>query len=119
MRSTTYRVRISDDATDDLKELVAFIASTGSRSQAKVVSEALRERIRSLSTLPSRGNVPPELWDLDISIYREIHEPPYRVVYRVLESGDDGYAESTVMIYAVFDSRQNLAAIMPRRLARS
>lgn len=106
----TYQVRVLDDATRDLEEIVDYVAIHDSTEKALRLLERLEETCESLSIHANRGHVPPELRKIGVSEYREIHFKPYRIIYRV-EKRD-------VYVYAILDGRRDLTALLQRRLLR-
>ncbi len=98
-----YAVRWTDTAEHDLAAIVDFIA--GDRPDtALLILERLRKKALSLSAVPERGRIVPELKEHGIIIYRELFLAPWRIIYRI--SGQ------TVYVLAVFDSRRNLEDIL-------
>ena len=63
-----------------------------------------------LERLPERGRVVPELKTIDVYMYRELIERPWRVVYR--------FERNHVYVVAVLDARRNLASLLLERLTR-
>ena len=81
----------------------------GNAIAARIINE-LRGRVSSLATFAERGNVPPELALLGILDFRELHHPPYRVVYRVLDR--------MVAVVLVADGRRDFRKLLELRLLR-
>lgn len=106
-----YRVRIIEDAEQDLIDIYTYVASSDSAQKADYVLEHLESLCQSLADLPSRGHVPPELDRIGVTVYREVHFKPYRVVYQVTNQDVD--------IHCVLDGRQDMQALLTRRLLRS
>ena len=69
------------------------------------------ERAESLASLPNRGRTPPELRSIGERTWRELQEPPWRILYRRLDD--------TVQIHAVLDGRRNLEDILMERMLKS
>ncbi len=78
---------------------------------AQRIFDSIAERSRTLDLMPLRGRVVPELARFEITIYRELVIPPYRMLYRV--------SADTVFIMGVFDSRRNLEDILLARFLRA
>ena len=55
-------------------------------------------------------HVPPELDQIGVYHYREIHVKPYRVIYEI--------SENKVFIHYVLDGRRSLQVLLERRLLR-
>jgi len=107
---TTYRVRIVQEAEDDLAEIIEFVAKHDSIEHAEYVLEKLLGVCERLEQNPQRGHFLPELKSLGIKSYREVHFKPYRVIYEHI--GRD------VFVHLIVDGRRSLQAILERRLLR-
>lgn len=105
-----YRVRILEDAEQDLVDIHRYIALHDSVENATYVLDQLETLCQSLVELSRRGHVPPELERIGVVDFREVHFKPYRVVYQVI--GSDVY------IHAVLDGRRDLQSLLMRRLLR-
>ncbi|MFQ5652870.1 MAG: type II toxin-antitoxin system RelE/ParE family toxin [bacterium] len=105
-----YQVHIITDAEDDLFEICQYVAKHDSISRAKKLLDKLEETCLSLSELPNRGHVPPELERVAVYDYLEIHYKPYRIIYQVISH--------RVFIYCVLDGRRDLGEILQKRLLR-
>lgn len=97
-------------AKRDVAETRRYIAVRDSAQAAVDVLIGLRAAVNSLKTLPERGHATPEMVQLGVQAYREIHSGPYRIIYEV--------RESTVFIHAVLDGRRDLDLILQERLLR-
>ena len=106
-----YRVRIIDDAEQDLIDLYDYIAAHDSVESAGYVLGELETLCSSLSELPERGHLPPELERIGVSEYREVHFKPYRVLYQV--------AGTEVLVHCVIDGRRDVQTLLERRLVRA
>lgn len=104
------RVELSELASRDLLEIGRTIAAAAGKATARAVVERLERRCRALETMPHRGNVPPELLETGERGWREIHEPPYRLVYRV--------AGEVITIALIADARRDVRALLAERLLR-
>lgn len=105
-----YRVRISEDAEQDLIDIHTYIARHDSLGNADYVLDELESLCQRLAELPSRGHVPPELDRIGVVAYREVHFKPYRVVYQI--TGQD------VFVHCVLDGRRDMQSLLERRLLR-
>ncbi len=94
-------------AENDLIEIVEYIAKDNI-TKARNIFEKIKEKASSLSLLPERGRIVPELKDHGIIIYRELIVSPWRIIYRI--------SESNVYILSVIDSRRNVDDILLKRL---
>ena len=107
---TTYRVRIVQEAEDDLVEIIEFVANHDSVESADYLLERLLSVCERLEQHPMRGHFLPELRSLGIKSYREVHFKPYRIIYEVI--GRD------VFVQMIVDGRRSLQAVLERRLLR-
>ena len=104
-----YRVIWARAASEDLADLVAYIAAD-SPSNARRLLQRLEEKASALDVAPERGRIVPELGKFGIRAFREIIVRPYRLVYRL--------AEGRVSVVAVFDGRRDLEDVLLERLVR-
>lgn len=105
-----YSVQFDLDAEDDLFDIYKYVALNDSIQQAGRLFEALKRSCCSLSTLPLRGNIPPELRDIGVSQFKEIRFKPYRIFYSI-----DG---ATVTVHCVLDGRRDMQTLLEERLLR-
>jgi len=105
-----YRVRLAEEAEQDLIDIYHYVATHDSLEQAAYVLEQLESLCSRLAELPERGHVPPELDRIGVTNYREVHFKPYRVIYEV--QGQD------VLIACVLDGRRDMQSLLERRLVR-
>jgi toxin ParE1/3/4 len=106
----TYKVRITEDAEQDLIDLFDYIARKDSVENAYHVLDTLEELILSLDKNPQRGHCPPELSDRGIKDYKEVHFKPYRVIYEIIGT--------IVVVLGCFDGRRDMQLLLERRLLR-
>jgi addiction module RelE/StbE family toxin len=103
----TYRVEWTEVARRDLEEIVDHVSKDRPVAALRLL-DLIEEKASSLSSLPLRGRLPPELGRFEVRHYRELVIPPYRLIYRLL--GD------SVFILGVFDGRRNLEDLLLKRL---
>jgi toxin ParE1/3/4 len=96
------------EAEDDIFGVYRFVAVHDSPEKAENLFNHLRQTIDSLSELPTRGHIPPELDRIDVREFLEIHFKPYRIIYQIVEAN--------VFVHAVLDGRRELQDILQRRL---
>ena len=96
-------------ARHDLDRIVTLIAEDNP-AQALAVLEQVEHRCRALSELPERGRIVPELRAVDVLVYRELVEGPWRIVYR--------YDADRVYVTAVLNARRDLSSLLLERLVR-
>ena len=106
----SYEVRLTLGAEGDLQSLYDHLFEHRSPAQADDLLSALLEAVESLERLPDRGFVPKELEALGVQDYRQILLPPYRIIYRVIET--------TVYILVIADGRRDMQSLLERRLLR-
>ena len=107
---TKHRVRIVQEAEEDLAELIDYISNHDSIERADYVLERLLAVCERLAQYPERGHFLPEFRSLGIKTYREVHFKPYRIIYEVIGR--------EVFIQLIVDGRRSLQAILERRLLR-
>ena len=105
-----YRVRIIEDAENDLIDIYHYVALNDSPENAAYVLEQLESLCLRLNELPHRGHSPPELDRIGVTDYREVHFKPYRIIYQIIRQD--------VFVHCVFDGRRNLLSLLERRLLR-
>ncbi|HVV49120.1 MAG TPA: type II toxin-antitoxin system RelE/ParE family toxin [Polyangia bacterium] len=97
----------TEPAARDLERLAAYL-----RTEAPLRAERILERIvargESLRATPDRGRTPPELRAIGERSWREILEPPWRLIYRL--------AARRIEIHAVLDGRRSLEDLLMERL---
>ena len=104
-----YKVLWTESARTDLETIVEFIAEENPRNALSVL-EKLEKRARTLRQFPERGRIVSELRTLDVFLYRELIEKPWRIVCR--------FDEKRVYVLAVLDSRRELTSLLLERLVR-
>lgn len=105
-----HRVRIIQDAEDDLIDIYTYVASHDSTENAVYVLDRLESLCLKLAEFPMRGHIPPELDRIGVTAYREVHFKPYRIVYQVI--GQE------VFVHCVLDGRRDMQSLLQRRLLR-
>jgi len=109
MATHAFVVAWTKTAEADLECIVDIIADD-TVDTALAVFTRIRERAATLSNLPNKGKVVPELHQHGIIQYRELILSPWRTIYRI-----DG---NTVYVTSVVDSRRNLEDLLLERLSR-
>ena len=108
--SKIYTVKWTSNAKDDLLNIIDYIKQD-SINAAREVYERIKEKAQSSNFLPLRGRVVPELQQKGITIYRELIENPWRIMYKI--------ENDTIYIMAIFDSRQNVEELLFQKLLRT
>lgn len=105
-----YTVMVLPEATEDLIDLHSYIANHDSLTRANTLLDILEEKCLCLGRDPQRGHIVPELAQVYIEGFREIHYKPWRIIFQI--SGDRVY------IHAVLDGRRELREVLERRMLR-
>ena len=105
-----YRVRLTEDAEQDLIDIYRYIALYDSVENADYVLDRLESLCSRLVELPERGHAPPELSRIGVTNYREVNFKPYRVIYEVIRQN--------VFIHCILDGRRDIPSLLERRLIR-
>jgi len=104
-----YIVNITQNAENDLDEIITYIAQENPQTAIKIL-EKIQAKIKTLDHFPNRGGYVPELLAKNIKDYRQIIESPWKIVYKI----DD----NIVNILTVIDSRRNLQDILIKKLLK-
>ena len=98
-----------DGALNDILDITAYIANDSAINADKVMAR-LEQRISTLTTMPERGRVVPELQWHGINSVREVFEKPWRILYQV--------RTNQVVIVAVYDGRRQLNDVLLSRFLK-
>ena len=104
-----YTVFMLQEAEHDLEAIFRYILGYGNPGAAKDMIRLIRQSCESLSQMPERGHVPPELARADNYEYLQIIVEPYRIIYQVVESG--------VFIFGIIHGRRNVDEVLKQRLS--
>ena len=99
----TYSVVWVDSAKKELFEIIEYIASEN-QTNAKNIYKSITKKANSLDSLPYKGRIVPELQKYNITLYREIIESPWRIIYRI--------HERNVVIMTILDGRRDVEDII-------
>jgi len=105
-----WRVVWTEAATNDLVEIVSFVARKAPTNARRLLIR-LRSKADSLERSRQRGRVVPELASTGARAWRELLVKPYRIVYRI--------RDDIVLVGAVVDGRRDLEDILLERLIRN
>ena len=105
-----YKVIVDDEAEDDLLEIYTYVALNDSFDHADKLYSSIRRTCYKLKTLPLRGNIPAELFEIGVTDYRELHFKPYRIIYSI--------ESNWVYIHSILDGRRDIQTILQERLLR-
>ena len=106
----SHKVYLIVDAEKDILEIYDHVARNDAREKADLLIQKLEDVCASLSSLPNRCHVPPELERIGVYDYKEIHCMPYRMIYQIIDA--------SVFIHCVLDGRRNLQELLAIKLIR-
>jgi len=109
MMATTYKVFWVKAAEEDLKSIIEYIYADNPIA-ARDNLKKIKTKASDLCSFPQRGRVVPELKGHGILQYRELIVPPWRMIYRTLES--------QIYVLSIIDSRRNVEDVLFERLVR-
>ena len=104
-----YAVFMLQEAKYDLEAIFRYILGSRNPGAAKDMIRLIRKACGSLSQMPERGHVPPELTRTENYEYRQIIVKPYRIIYQVVES--------CVFIFGIIHGRRNVGEVLGQRLS--
>jgi toxin ParE1/3/4 len=110
MRPAARKVVWTEVAASDLERIATYLTAE-SPLRAAAIIDRIVNRAESLASFPNRGRLPPELRTMGDRTWREIQEPPWRILYRFLDD--------VVQVHAVLDARRSLEDILMERVLRS
>ena len=102
-------IRWAEPAANDLADIARYIATDSPRAASAFV-DRVDQAIQQLAKHPLSGRVVPELNHHNISRYRELLIPPWRLIYR--------HEGATLFVLAIIDGRRNVEDLLLRRLTR-
>jgi len=102
------RILWSKDASDDLTEIISFIAERSGKKVARRIYSRIQEKVESITEFPATGRIVPELTSIGITEIHELIEPPWRIFYRIYQN--------EVRILSVVDGRRNIEEILYRKV---
>jgi len=105
-----YNVVFDISAGDDLVEIYKYAATNDSIECADKLYLSLKKVCKRLKTLPYRGHVPPELFEIGVVAYREIRFKPYRIFYSI--------EDNHVKVHCVLDGRRDIQTVLQERSLR-
>ena len=96
-------------AAEDFREIVEHLHSESPHAALEFIDQIDRA-IRRLESHPKMGRIVPELRRQNITRYRELIVPPWRVFYRI--------EPQTIYVVSLIDGRRNVEEILLERLLR-
>lgn len=103
-------VYLIEDAERDLSDIYQYVDLNNSAEQADRLLQHLEETVQKLETFPLRSHVPPELEQISVYNFREIHYKPYRIIYEI--------RKTEVFVHCVLDGRRDLQEILQNKVLR-
>lgn len=102
-----FHIEWSEPACKDLESIIDYLAAQEGIAAAANVHDRAIQAIESLTQLPTRCRIVPELKEFGVKYFRELLLFPYRVCFRV--RGDK------VVLVGIFDGRRDLEEILINR----
>jgi toxin ParE1/3/4 len=102
-----YTVVWTEVAAQDVERLSAYLFDEAPLRAEQIIDRII-SRGNSLEQSPERGRTPPELRPIGDRAWREVQEPPWRIIYRL--------AGKRVEIHGVLDGRRSLEDILMERM---
>lgn len=106
----SYQVLLAAEAEEDVFDIYRYVMASDGRDRADYVLGKLQATCQSLSRLPRKGHVPPELERVGVRGNLEVHFQPYRIIYQVVGR--------KVFVLCVVDGRRAFQDVLERRLLR-
>jgi toxin ParE1/3/4 len=105
-----WKVVLTADAEEDLRDIVDFIDQHDGWVRADEVLSQLETAVDRLETFPVKNPIVKELRDIGVMDFREAYFKPYRLVYRV--------SEKRVDVHLICDGRRDMTTLLQQRLLR-
>lgn len=105
--SESHDVIWAPNAIRDLDDILGYVATSRGADDAERLYLKIVPRIKSLSRLPRRARLVPELLRVGVREYRELIVSPYRILFRIVGQ--------TVAILGVLDGRRDLSELILKR----
>lgn len=98
----------SQDASDDLIEIVTYIKEKSGRNIANEIYQRIMNHIENIDDFPESGRFVSELMSIGVIDIREIIEKPWRIFYRIISN--------KIQIISVIDGRRNVEEILYKKV---
>ena len=105
----SYTVDWAVTAQDDLDDILGYIMNDSPINAMKAL-DRIEHRAKSLTTLPNRGRIVPELKFHSVTSYRELIIKPWRLIYTI--------TGRAVRVVSLLDGRRQLADLLLDRFLR-
>jgi len=106
----TYVVTLQEAAMEDILAIVEYYQKNAGRSVATQIYQQINDAILSLENMPHRGHPPHELRQAVTTDILEVIAGHYRIIYQC--------TEPEVVVFAVFDGRQDVRTHLKKRRRR-
>ena len=103
-----YEIEWTEAARNDLDEITDYIALDSIENAIKIYHTLIR-KVESLSRLPARGRIVPELREFGFDMYREIIVRPFRIFYKIEN-------DLKVILLGILDGRRDLFQLLLQRI---
>jgi len=132
----TYKVYFLEDGEKDLFTISEYVEREGYPLAARELLAEMKKVCKSLSNMPKRGHIPPELERVGVFEYREIHLKVYRIIYQIIKLShnfierpaardsekrkflSNQVIDSSVFIHCILDGRRDIQSILHQRMLR-
>ena len=91
----------------DLDGILEYVSHDNPGNVSRIY-EKIMAKVSTLATFAKVGRLVPELENLNITIFREVFENPWRIIYRT--------DPEKIYILAIFDGRRDLEEVILKRL---
>jgi toxin ParE1/3/4 len=103
-----YSISWSDDARNELKQIISYIKEKSGNIIAANVFQKIRQNIERLTAFPGTGRVSPELEALGITYIHQINENPWRIYYKI--------ENEIIWIVSIIDTRRNIEELLYKKM---
>ncbi len=98
----------SQDASDDLLDIVIYIKEKSGKNIATEIYERVIKHVEKIEDFPEIGRSVPELMAIGVIDIKEIIETPWRIMYRI--------TLNEIQIISVIDGRRNVEEVLYRKV---
>ncbi len=102
-----YEVLWLNTSQRDTKKILDYISFSSSLKKSKEIFTKIKKKAKTLTTMPEKGRIVPELNYFNINTYRELILGPWRIIYKI--------EDKKVYVSSVIDGRRNVEDILLQR----
>lgn len=102
------RIVWSEDASDDLINIVTYIKEKTGKDSAIVIYQKIISHVEKIEVFSESGRVVPELISIGVLDIREIIENPWRIFYRV--------TLTEIQVISVIDGKRNIEEVLYKKM---